>query len=82
MMEEKLEAVKKDTSIIDERNNQLSTQAVQLENQKQEQAAAFAQAEQQKRDELEPMIREKQDAIAKLKEEIERDAELIKKTDD
>jgi len=46
MMEEKLEAVKKDTSIIDERNNQLSTQAVQLENQKQEQATAFAQAEQ------------------------------------
>ena len=33
-MEERLESVKKDTSVIDERNNALSTQAVQLENQK------------------------------------------------
>ena len=32
MMEEKLDSVKKDTSIIDDRNNVLSTMAVQLEN--------------------------------------------------
>ena len=36
MMEEKLNSVKQDTIIIDDRNSALSTQAVQLENQKQE----------------------------------------------
>ena len=36
MMEEKLNSVKQDTMIIEDRNNALGTQAVQLENEKQE----------------------------------------------
>lgn len=60
-LEEKLDAVKKETNDVDEKNNLLSTQAVALENEKQAQNAAFAQAEQEKRDGLEPLILERQE---------------------
>ena len=57
----------------------LLTQIVQLVAQKQEQASDFAQAEQQKRDELEPRIREREEEIAKLKEELKEDELKIRK---
>lgn len=78
-LDEKLETVKKETLSIDERNNMLLTQIVQLVAQKQEQASDFAQAEQQKRDELEPRIREREEEIAKLKEELKEDELKIRK---
>ena len=55
-LDEKLTAVKQDATDIDERNTLLSTQIVQKENEKQEQAAEFAQAEQAKKDNLIPRI--------------------------
>ena len=50
--------MKKDANEVDERNGMLSTQISKLESLKQEQASQFAQNEQQKRDELEPQIKE------------------------
>ena len=79
-LEEKLDTVKKETNDIDERNNLLTTQIMQLEAKRQEQESHFAQAEQQKRDELEPAIANKTELIAKLKEELEKDAQMIEKT--
>ena len=72
--------MKKETNDIDERNNLLTTQIMQLEAKRQEQESHFAQAEQQKRDELEPAIANKTELIAKLKEELEKDAQMIEKT--
>lgn len=79
-LEEKLEAVKKDTIDVDERINLLSTEMHQLTSTVEQTASDFAQAEQQKRDELEPRIREREEQISKLKEELERDDLAIKKT--
>lgn len=76
-LEEKLEAAKKDTAIVDQRNQQLQSDISRKEIQKVEKENEFAQAETRKKEELCPLIDECEKDIQQLQEEISHGEEKI-----
>lgn len=69
-LEEKLEVAKKDTAVVDQRNQQLQSDISRREIQKVEKENEFAQAETRKKEELNPLIDECSRDINQLREEI------------
>ena len=63
-LEEKLDIAKKDTAQVDENNQGYQSEISKLENQKVERENEYAQAEQKKKDELNPIIDETTKEIA------------------
>lgn len=76
-LEEKLDLAKKDTAQVDENNQMHQSEISKLENMKVERENEYAQAEQRKKDELNPLIDDCAKDIAAIKLELQKGVEDI-----
>lgn len=74
-LEEKLDLAKKDTAQVDENNQMHQSEISKLENMKVERENEYAQAEQRKKDELNPLIEDCAKDIQQVKLELQRGVE-------